>query len=232
MHCHQVRDAERRFFRDDRKSIPDEVLCPYPMPDAVGLSVDPESKAKVKEVESGSAAEKAGIRAGDELVALDGQPILSIADIQWVLHNSGAPADIPAQIVRGRKKVNITLKLVTDWRRHSDIAWRTTTWDLRRMAAGGLLLEDATAEERRQAKLSGDALALRVQHVGEYGEHAVAKRAGFKKDDILLSVDGQTRHMTESELFRYLLQTRMPGEKVPVTVSRGGDRLNLELPMQ
>jgi len=232
MHCHQVRDAERRFFRDDRKSIPDEVLCPYPMPDAVGLSVDPESKAKVKEVESGSAAEKAAIRAGDELVALDGQPILSIADIQWVLHNSGARADIPAQIVRGRKRINVTLNLVTDWRRHSDIAWRTTTWDLRRMAAGGMLLEDATAEERRQAKLSGDALALRVQHVGEYGEHAVAKRAGFKKDDILLSVDGQTRHMTESELFRYLLQTRMPGEKVPVTVSRGGDRLNLELPMQ
>ena len=233
MHCHQVREAERRFFRDDKKSIPDGVLCPYPMPDAVGLSVDPKSKAKVKEVESGSAAEKAGIRAGDELVALDGQPILSIADIQWVLHNSGAPADIPAQIVRGRKKVNITLKVVTDWRRrHSDIAWRTTTWDLRRMAAGGLLLEDATAEERRQAKLSGDALALRVQHVGEYGEHAVAKRAGFKKDDILLSVDGQTRHMTESQLLGYLLQRKMPGEKIPVTVLRGGDQINLELPMQ
>ena len=228
-----MREAERRFFRDDKKSIPDGVLCPYPMPDAVGLSVDPKSKAKVKEVESASAAEKAGIRAGDELVALDGQPILSIADIQWVLHNSGAPADIPAQIVRGRKKVNITLKLVTDWRRrHSDIAWRTTTWDLRRMAAGGLLLEDATAEECRQAKLSGDALALRVQHVGEYGEHAVAKRAGFKKDDILLSVDSQTRHMTESQLLGYLLQRKMPGEKIPVTVLRGGDQINLELPMQ
>ena len=41
IHCHQVRDAERLYFRDQRKPIPDEVLYPYPMPDAVGLALDP-----------------------------------------------------------------------------------------------------------------------------------------------------------------------------------------------
>src|SRR5207237_30501 len=45
MHCHQVRDAERRFFRDDRKPIPDEVLYPFPMPDAIALSIDSKTKA-------------------------------------------------------------------------------------------------------------------------------------------------------------------------------------------
>src|SRR5437867_2098433 len=232
MHCHQVRDAERRFFRDDRKPIPDEVLYPFPMPDAIGLSIDPKTKARVNGVAAGSAAYEAGIRAGDEIASLDGQPILSIADVQWVLHNAGQPARLPAQVRRGRKKSSLELRLDIGWRRHSDIAWRTTTWDLRRMAAGGLLLEDATAGERELAKLSADALALRVNHVGEYGEYAVAKKAGFRKDDILVSVGGLTGRMTESELFGYLLRNKMPGDRLPVTVLRAGERVDLELPMQ
>ena len=64
------------------------------------------------------------------------------------------------------------------------------------------------------------------------GEHAVAQKVGFKKGDILVSVDGQTKRMTESEWFRYLLQNKMPGEKIPVSVLRGSEQANLELPMQ
>jgi hypothetical protein len=232
MHCHQVRDAERRFFRDDKKPIPDTVLYPYPMPNAAGLSLDPKEKAKVTSVAAGSPAAKAGLKVGDEIMSFDGQPVLSIADVQWVLHNAGEPATLNAQILRGRKRIKLALDLAKDWRRQNDIAWRTTTWDLRRMAAGGMVLQDSTAEERRAAKLPEDALALRVNHVGEYGDHAVAKRAGFKKDDILVSVDGQTSHLVESELFRYLLQRKMPGEKIPVTVLREGERMNMELLMQ
>ena len=232
MHCHQVRDAERRFFRDERKPIPDDVLYPYPMPDAIGFSLDPKEKAKVKKVAPGSAAQRAGLKVADEILSLEGQSIISIADVQWVLHNASQPATLNAQVVRGAKKINLALNLEKDWRRHSDIAWRTTTWDLRRMAAGGLVLEDSTPEERREAKLANDALALRVKYVGEYGEHAAAKKAGFKKDDVLVSVDRQTSHLTESELFRFLLQNKMPGEKISVTVLRGSERMNLELPMQ
>jgi len=38
--------------------------------------------------------------------------------------------------------------------------------------------------------------------------------------------------MTESELFGYLLQKRMSGDRIPVTVLRSGNRISLELPMQ
>ena len=232
MHCHQVRDAERRFFRDEKKPIPDDVLYPNPMPDVVGLALDPKEKAKVAAVAAGSWAEKAGFKAGDEILTLEDQPLLSIADVQWALHGAGDPAALTAQVQRGRRKIKLTLDLPNDWRRHSDFAWRTTTWDLRRMAAGGMVLQDATPEERRAARLPDDTLGLRVNHVGEYGDHAVAKRAGFKKDDILVSVDGQTGHLSESDLFRHLLQRRLAGDKIPVTVLRGGERMNFELLMQ
>jgi serine protease Do len=232
LHCHQVRDAERRFFRDDKKPIPDTVLYPYPMPNAAGFSLDPKEQAKVTSVAAGSPAEKAGFKVADEILSLEGQPILSIADVQWSLHHAGEPATLNAQILRKRKRIKLALDLAVDWRRQSDIAWRTTTWDLRRMVAGGMVLQDSTTAERRAAKLPENTLALRVSHVGEYGDHAVAKRAGFKKDDILLSVDGQNGHLAESGLFRYLLQRKMPGEKIPVTVLRDGERMNLELLMQ
>src|SRR5262245_59008069 len=74
IHCHQVRDAEFRFFRDDRKSIPDETLYAWPMPIVAGVSLDPKDKAKVASVTTGSAAERDGFKPGDEILSLEGQP--------------------------------------------------------------------------------------------------------------------------------------------------------------
>jgi len=139
MHCHQVGEAERTFFRADRKPIPDEVVYPWPMPNVIGLAFDPQEKAKVSGVAQESAAEQAGVKIGDEILTLQWQPILSIADVQWVLHNASQPATLTAEVLRGKKKLKLTLSLANDWRRHSDISWRTSSWDLRRMATGGLV---------------------------------------------------------------------------------------------
>ena len=232
MHCHQVRDAERLLYRTADKAIPDEVLYPWPMPDVIGLSLDPKERAKVKAVARGSAAEKDGFVVGDEILALQGQPIISIADVQWVLHNTNGPVKLKADVLRGKEKLALNLTLAEGWRRQSDIAWRPTSWDLRRMVTGGLLLKDLPATDPRRTALSGTNLALLVEHVGEYGEHAVAKRAGFQKNDVIVGVDGQTSRMSESQLFGYLLRNKMPGSKVPVAVLRGNERIELELSMQ
>ena len=75
-------------------------------------------------------------------------------------------------------------------------------------------------------------MALRVKHVGEYGEHAVAKRAGFRKGDILVSFDGQAGKMSESDLLAYTLQKKRPGDEVAVTVLRNGKRETLKFALQ
>src|SRR5436190_7520059 len=72
MHCHQVGEAERTFFRADRKPIPDEVVYPWPMPNVIGLALDSQEKAKVSSVGQGSAAEQAGLKTGDEILTLQG----------------------------------------------------------------------------------------------------------------------------------------------------------------
>lgn len=232
LHCHQIRDAERIALRSQKEPIPDNVLYPYPMPTTVGLALDPQEMAVVKSVTPDSAAAQAGFKPGDEIVSLGGQPLLSIADVQWVLHHAADSDSLPAVVKRGEKAAKLTLKLPTGWRRVSDISWRTTTWDLRRMASGGLVLETLPDEDRKSAGLDEGALALRVKYVGMYNEHAAAMRAGFQKGDILISYGEETSPLTESDFLAKGVQTKLTGDAVAVTVLRGGKRIELKMPIQ
>jgi hypothetical protein len=231
MHCHQVREAERLVYRTAKEPIPEEVLYPQPDPAVLGLKMDPKQMATVERVAAGSIADRAGLRASDEIVTLAGQPLLSIADLQWALHGAPAPTKLRARIRRGGEAVDLTLDLPAGWRR-GNISWRVTSWDLRRMGLGGLKLAELDAERRAGAKLPEDALALRVEHVGEYGEHAVAKRAGFRTGDIIVSFDGRSGRMSESDLLAYALREKQPGDEVTVTVLRDGARETLKFALQ
>ncbi len=231
MHCHQIREAERLVHRSAREAVPDEVLFPYPDPDVLGLKMDPKRMATVERVTAGTPAERAGMRVGDEITTLAGQPLLSVADLQWVLHNAPAATKLPARLRRAGEAVEVSIDLPERWRR-GDISWRATTWDLRRMGLGGMKLADLDDMRRDGLKMTKDGMALRVEHVGEHGEHAVAKRAGFRQDDILISFDGQAGRLSESELLAYAMQRKRPGDEVGVTVLRNGRSETLKLILQ
>jgi serine protease Do len=226
MHCHQIRDAERRAVRASVVLIPDEVLYPYPDPEVLGLSMDPKQMATVRQVVPGSSAADAGIHPGDTIVTLSGQPLLSIADLQWVLHKAPATADLPAEVRHDGTTRNVVLTLREGWR-HGDISWRATTWELRRMGFGGMRLDDLTDEQRVERKLPKNVMALQVRHVGEFGEHAIAKKAGFRKGDVLIALDDREDRMSESEVLAYFLQRKRPGDGVVVNIIRGEERKTL-----
>lgn len=232
IHCHQVGEALRRSYRDAGEPIPEQVLFPYPLPNVLGLKMDPQQAARVLEVAAGSAAERDGFHSGDEIVSLAGQPLVSTADIQWVLHNAPTSGELKAEVRRDGQQLALPLTLEQGWRRRGDLSWRATSWDLRRMAFGGLLLANLSPEELAKAGLPADARALRVKHVGQYGDHAAAKRAGFQKDDLLVEIDGQAVPASETELLASLVASKRPGQRVPAVVLRGGKRIELELPIQ
>ena len=232
MHCHQVRDAARQVYRDAGKAIPNQLLLPNPLPDVVGLKFDPKHAAVVAEVAGGSAAASAGFLPGDELLSLAGQPIISLADVQWVLHNAGESGRLSGVVTRDRAERTLQLTLPPGWRRNTDISWRVSSWSLRRMVTGGLLFEPASEDQRRAAEVAAGKLALVVKHVGQYGPHAAAKRAGFQEGDVVVSFDGHEEHMTTSQLLAYGAQHNKPGQRVSVVIVRDGQRKTLTLPMQ
>ncbi len=233
IHCHQIGDAQRDMYRASGKPLPESLLFPYPHPKAIGLIIDPDSRATVKAVQADSPATRAGFHPGDVIKSLNGQPLLSIADAQWVLHHTpAAGGQISAEVTRDGTAQELTIELGSNWRQADEISWRVSSWGLRRMTTGGMLLEEATAEQRQAAGVADDSMALLVKHVGQYGPHAAAKNAGVRKDDILIGFDGRTDLLREADIFRQGMQERKPGQSVPITVSRNGKQLQFKLPMQ
>jgi serine protease Do len=154
IHCHQVGDAQRQWYRDQGGPFPEKVLFPYPHPKSLGLILDPKERASVLRVEKESPAERAGFQQGDTILTLEGQPLLSIADFQWVLQQADPEgASLRAEVRRGDRNVGVTLRLPKGWRQREDLSWRVSSWGFRRMVTGGMLLKAAPEEQRRKLGL-------------------------------------------------------------------------------
>ncbi len=233
IHCHQIGDARRDLYRQAGKPIPEKILYPTPHPKDVGLIMDPQDMATVKAVTPESPAARAGFRAGDRIQNLDSQPLLSIADVQWALDRVDPQGgEVSAEVLRDGDKRRLALELPDGWRREGDLSWRVSSWGLRRMASGGLLLDQLPPEERVRLKIPEDSMALLVKHVGQYGAHAAAKKAGFQQGDVIIEFDGRRDLPREADLLVHGVTRRKPGEAVSVTVLREGAVIQLELPMQ
>ncbi len=233
IHCHQIGDAQRELYVSRGQPIPEEILFPYPHPKTIGLVLDSAARAKVVHVESDSWAARAGFLPGDSIDNMAGQPLLSIADVQWVLHQVPAKGgQVAVEVSRDQKRIPLKLDLPKDWRRSGDLSWRSSSWGLRRMLTGGLVLKPLDPKTRSEYKLDGNQMALRVDYVGQYDAHAAGKRAGFQEHDVLVHVDGRGDLMTEGALFHHLTSSRRVGDEVEVTVLRGAEPVKLKLPIQ
>lgn len=232
VHCHQIGEAIRTSYRDEEKQIPSEWIYPWPAPETIGITLAPDHAARVQAISEGSPAAEAGMKPGDEFVSFAGQPLISSADVSWVLHRAPDAGSLRAVVKRGHTETPIELQLPTGWRRKADISRRVGTWQMRGMATGGLVLEDLTREQRQERNLGEDQLALLVKHVGQYGKHATAKKAGFQPGDVIVSLDGISNRTTEGEMIGHLLDGHRPGERVKTVVLRGEKRVDLLLPMQ
>jgi len=233
IHCHQIGDAQREFYWTANRPVPEKVLYPYPHPTVVGLVLDPKELSTVKQVLPDSPAEAAGLQAGDEIAFFNGQPMLSVADVQWVLHNiDPMGGSVPLKVNRDGKQLQTKLSLEKGWRREGDLSWRVTSWGLRRIATGGMVLESLDDDQRAEMNVADDATALYVKRVGQYGPHGTAKRVGFREGDVITRFDGRTDLPSEQALHTYVVTSKKPGQAVDVEVRRKGRKLTLTLPMQ
>jgi S1-C subfamily serine protease len=187
----------------------------------------------VAAIRDGGIASRGGLKVGDEIVVMDGQPLVSVADLSWVLHRFPDVGTLPVTVKRGGESLDLSLDLPQGWRaKGSANGKRVGYWPMRAMAFGGMKLENLDETGRKELEIGSEVLALEALHVGEYGKHAAAKKAGFRKGDVIVEVDGSTAPLTEIELLAKNLLERKPGEKVPVVVLRDGARVALEMPVQ
>jgi len=233
IHCHQIGDAQRDLYLRNQNPIPEQILFQYPHPKILGLILDPKQKAVVKNVQPDSIAAQAFFQKGDEILSIEGQPLLSIADVQWVLHHASEKDQLQAVIDRRGKQRNLMIDLPTGWKQKDDLSWRVSTWPLRRMVLGGAVLDDTTTAQQKNAGITDEkSMALKIRRLGKYGAHAAARKAGFQTGDVIISFDGKNDLLRETDILAYGVNALKPGQTTAVTVVRGQKQIHLKLPRQ
>ena len=234
VHCHQAHDGELWTLRNARKKLEDRLLFPHPMPYIVGLNLDPAERATVTAVIPKSPADTSGFKAGDKIVTFNGQPIISIADVQWVLHHSKETARIRAEVDRGGSKKSLTLKLPKGWRYATDFTWREWTWSIRHRLLGTKPLTVLSDAERKKLSIPAGGMAMRVEGFPPTWVKKANKSAAriFKSGDVIINVDGRTHLDTRAKLLSYLMQMKPSGSTAIFTVLRSGlkRRVGLKIP--
>jgi hypothetical protein len=226
IHCHMVKEFALRAKWEAGKLSPADIWV-YPMPDRVGLELDPEDGLLVKFVAPGSPAAKAGLTAGDSLVSAAGQPLISTADLQWVLTATPTEAKLPLTFRHGGKVLEKTLALTGDWKQQSNIAWRASSWYGLRQ---GLKVEPLTPADKKSRGIEDDNLALAVK--GLFGKGAPKlQEAGLRNGDIIVAVDGKSDDMSESTFLASLRLDHGPKDSIKFTVLRGEKKQELTIPM-
>ncbi len=223
LHCHHagfyIRQEE---FRSGR--LPKDQIWPYPPADNLGIDFEIDKNTLVKSV--AGLAEKAGLAAGDVVTSVDGQRVVTPADVQWALHGF-RQGTLKIGYERAGKAESATIALKGDDWRKTDISWRRSWWDSGPNV--GLKGEDLGPDERKAAGLSDSAIAIKVLSVKSKGS---AESAGIRANDIIVGVDGKNSDLEAMEFQMWVRLTRKIGDLLPVSVQRGRQRFNFAIKLK
>ncbi|CAX61586.1 serine endoprotease DegQ [Erwinia billingiae] len=157
---------------------------------AKAFNVDAQRGAFVNEVLPGSAAAKAGIKAGDIITSLDDKPIDSFAALRVKIGTTAPGKDVKVGLIREGKPVNVTVKL--------DASTQTsTTADQTTPALQGATFIDGAAKDGTKGVV-----------VDDVTKASPAEQYGLKKGDVIIGLN-RTKVANLAEL-RKLLEAKPP----------------------
>ena len=230
IHCHNIHDAE---YNDAyaKGTITQEFHWRYPLPENVGLEIDRNDGQLVKTVLPRSAADMAGVQAGDRIVTVNGQAIISIADMQWVFHNlSNQPEKIRLIVVRKGEGKSLNLLTQKDWKK-TDFSWRGSMWNMKPKM--GIWMPFAEDRDLKRLKLPAGQKAMQVKWINHQTPTGrAARNAGLRQGDFIVAIEGKPITMDHRQLNYYVKLNYKPGQKLPMTLWRNGKKIPFECPLE
>ncbi|MFT5300449.1 MAG: hypothetical protein ACI814_001226 [Mariniblastus sp.] len=231
IHCHDVKHAQLAELRK-AGTLTKAMVFSYPSPSNLGIQLDPKQQNQIKSLTSDSTATSAGLRPGDVLQALGGQPVLTYADVTRVLELAADEGKITMDVTRTLnakpQSLSVELPLPKGWKTLGDPSWRESTHVVG--PNSGFWAVTLSKTERKNLKLDDEKLGLRATAI--WGQWA--KQAGVKHGDIIIAIDGRTDDMGIKQLQTHLQMNRNWGDTVSLTVLRKRKPmvLSMKLPPQ
>ncbi len=174
--------------------------------------------ALVQIVEPGGPAEKAGIKPGDIILAVNGQNIEHYGELSLLISNMHPGTDVHISIWRERKAqdVNVKVALVSD--ETADAAAKPAKGPSSGQAERlGLKLRVLSAEEKQQAQTTGSLIVESVSGPAAAGD--------VQPGDIVLGINGKAVHTTQE----LVAEAKTAGKTIALLVQRMGQQLFLPL---
>lgn len=159
----------------------------------------PAIKPVLAEPAPATAAAAAGLHRGDEISAIEGQPVQSWADVDWALVRA-LPAHHPLQI-------------------------KLTDGAIRQLDAGTATLNDDSFNVPAQLGLQLFEPAVPAD-IGQLIADGVAQRAGLRTGDRIMTVNGQSIRVW-TDFVQWVRMH--PGDLLAVVVSRNGQTVKIDL---
>ena len=230
IHCHNIHDAENNQLKLT-DSWSNDALWRYPLPDNIGFIIDPKDGLKISKVITGSPAAKTGLKAGQSIAYINDQLILSIADIQWVLHNLPlGPTNIKVRLWSNKR--DYILSMAAGWKK-TNVSWRGSMGSVEPFP--GVWAPKATPQELKKLNLPDSQHALKVKWInrGISGGQGVFK-AGLREGDYILALEGKPfdESITPQRFTTHIKLNYKKGQKLSVTIMRKGKSFPFEWPLQ
>ena len=167
------------------------------------------------QVEKGSAADQAGLKAGDVILRADGQAIVDSGDLPARIALARPGDKLPLEVWRNGRAEQLTATLQGAKGKAETVARA----DGAAHGKLGLALRPLQPDEKRQAQVDG---GLRVEQAG-----GAAAAAGVQAGDVLLSINGQPA--TSVEQVRGVVAKA--DKSVALLIERGGQQLFVPVPL-
>jgi len=212
-HCHHAWTYTRKNEMD-LGQWKREKLWVYPLADNLGISLDYDQNTLVTAVTG--MAQKAGVQPGDRIKAVNGQRVLTPADISFVLQGVDK-GSVKLDLERDGGPATASMSVSGfDWRKR-DLSWRESVNVLSPQT--GFWAPDAKPDERQQLGIPADGIALKVRMVTPA---SAAKAAGILVDDVIVAVDGKTKGMNYNDFTQHVWMDKNPGSVLQLVVIRKG----------
>jgi serine protease Do len=189
--------------------------------EAKALGLPKAEGAIISMIERDSPADRAGLRAGDVIVAYNGKPVPDADSLTAMVAATPAGTRVPITFFRNGKQETVTAAI-------DELQYETE--EERRAGGGsprpsfGLFLDDLTADIARQLRLPAGSDGVLVVNVEPF---TAAADAGLVRGDVILEVNHQPVHSAR-EAARELDRVK-PGQPAFLLLARYGNQVFVEM---